>query len=110
MSDEAVVGEQQQTSGDRVDEHFVLLSDRLRRDAVRYLIPRTGEWVDRERLADALSGRRTGRNRRSVDLQLHHVHLPRLEDGGVVDYDRDAGLVRYSGDERLERLLRCPDG
>lgn len=92
-----------------MDERFALLADRLRRDTVRYLCPSEGEWVDREELVVSLSRRRGSPDRRCIDLQLHHVHLPRLEDAGVLDYDRDAARVRYLGDEELERLVRSAD-
>jgi len=42
---------------------------------------------------------------RRVCLFLHHVHLPKLDAAGVVDYDPDAKVVEYSGDQRLEQLL-----
>ncbi|MFC7140234.1 hypothetical protein ACFQMA_10375 [Halosimplex aquaticum] len=32
----------------------------------------------------------------SVEIQLHHVHLPKLDDAGLVDYDADAETVASS--------------
>lgn len=60
-----------------------------------------------ERTADAPKAIADGGRRRSVDVTteiyqvLHHVHLPRLDALGVIEYDPDAGLVRFDGDERL---------
>lgn len=36
---------------------------------------------------------------------LHHTHLPRLQDSGLIKYDPSTGTVVYLGDDRVERLL-----
>lgn len=41
----------------------------------------------------------------SLRVSLHHVHLPKLDDAEVVDYDREKGEVRYRGDPRLADLI-----
>jgi hypothetical protein len=46
-----------------------------------------------------------------VAVMLHHVHLPRLDDLGFVDYDPDAGVVargeRYDEVRPLLELLEA---
>ncbi|UPV99010.1 hypothetical protein M0R88_10780 [Halorussus gelatinilyticus] len=68
-----------------------------------------------ERLADELTdgGNDAGDGRcelrgetaRSVRIDLAHVHLPKLDDAGLVAYDHDSGRVRYRGDPTVEQLL-----
>jgi hypothetical protein len=42
----------------------------------------------------------------SVDVvDLHHNHLPRLADAGVVDYDPRSKTIRTWGDDRVETCL-----
>lgn len=38
-----------------------------------------------------------------VQTMLHHVHVPKLVDTGVVDYDARNEEIRYWGSKRLER-------
>lgn len=40
-----------------------------------------------------------------IRVELHHMHLPKLRDHGVVEYDERSDTVRYVGDERVERVL-----
>lgn len=37
-----------------------------------------------------------------LQLSLHHVHLPKIEATGLVDYDRDRGLVEPT--EQFEQM------
>lgn len=44
----------------------------------------------------------TERNREDVAISLHHAHLPRMADLGVVEYDRETGTVEERDDPLLE--------
>ncbi len=47
----------------------------------------------------------------SVYLALYHNDIPRLEDHGIVEYEREKDVVRLSGDsERLLELLALLGG
>jgi hypothetical protein len=37
---------------------------------------------------------------------LHHNHLPKLDDAGLIGYDPSDRTVGYCSDERVEELLR----
>jgi len=41
----------------------------------------------------------------SALIDLHHVHLPKLQRADVIEYDADESLVTYRGHEDLERCL-----
>lgn len=79
-----------------------------------------------EELADGLRGRDAPsidsvvggigvQNARSTEdgdrlrISVHHVHLPKLTEHGLVDYDPVDGTVQYRADERVERLLDVLD-
>lgn len=73
------------------EEHMILASER------RYLlidIMRTASGpFDLEELANALASREDGvdpNDRRTLEIicaDLHHVHLPKMDDVGVIEYD-----------------------
>lgn len=90
------------------DRLFGLLRERERRQAVAFLRDADGA-VAVSTLAEHVTADGGDADRRTL-VGLDHVHLPRLEAAGVVKYDRDAGTVRYRGDERLEALLAVAEG
>ncbi|WP_226022889.1 DUF7344 domain-containing protein [Halomicrobium salinisoli] len=77
------------------DDVVAGLADQRRRDAL-VVLESEGE-LSRDRLAEVLAARDPD----ELALQLHHVHLPKLDDAGLVDYDPDAGTVAYRGHPAL---------
>ncbi|WP_232688813.1 helix-turn-helix domain-containing protein [Halobacterium zhouii] len=80
------------------DTAFELLSDPVRRELL---------WTCRERgtmsvddLVDAVAGELDS-DRDRVGVDLHHTHIPKLSDAGVLTVESDT--VQYGGD----RLLDC---
>ncbi|MFC7009105.1 DUF7344 domain-containing protein [Halalkalicoccus salilacus] len=81
-------------------ERFSLLADPHRR-AVLERLDRTADGLEVEALAarvaaelsDAAPGTVDEDHRRRVLLALHHNHLPKLADHGLLEYDLDAGIV-----------------
>lgn len=92
------------------DELHRLLTNSRRRLLLSYLTGRGDDPASVDDLVDAVAERErpdpgpaTHRDRIAIDL--HHVHLPKLADVGVIDYDPVAGTVRYDGSGELESLL-----
>lgn len=95
------------------DQFYSALSASHRRRLLYYLSNAEESTV--EELASVLSGwevTRTGTmhtaaDRSAIHIQLHHNHLPRLADAGLVDYDADAGTVRLAPlDPRVTEIIR----
>jgi hypothetical protein len=81
------------------DRLFDALSARLRRQALFYLLEEPETTIDD--LADVLAGWRstaTGpvgpTERERIAVELRHVHLPRLDEATLVEFDSVAGDVR----------------
>lgn len=98
------------SDGDRVglDEQLGLLTDVERRGTVQCLSSGP-EVMELDALVDcvvACQGESVDRER--VTLRLHHIHLPRLADAGVVQYEAEAGLVLTAPD-RIAAILELRD-
>jgi DNA-binding transcriptional ArsR family regulator len=93
------------TNEERADAIFDVLSDARRRRTIRILQADEGT-VSMPALAEALAAREPGDpdpDRLAVSLQ--HVHLPKLEATGIVEYTSDRSRVQYGGGPLVERLL-----
>jgi DNA-binding transcriptional ArsR family regulator len=94
-----------------LDRYFDALSDRRRRYAL-YELQRSGS-VSEEELARRIAARETGRpaddlaaeDYRRVQSDLHHDHLPRLADYGLVAFDPRSEAVRYEDPPRTFAVL-----
>lgn len=92
----------------RIDRSFAALSDPCRRAVCRYAMRTEASRLDTAEIADYVVDRTPAdRDRRTVATELRHVHLPKLADAGLLEYERDSGVVRTDREriaDRLERL------
>jgi predicted transcriptional regulator len=83
-----------------VDELFDVLTDVRRRHVLSVLSGRQSA-MDVESLSDAVAAREYDADPsvlsestiHEVHVTLHHVHLPKLADSGLIEYDRDDRTV-----------------
>ena len=80
-------------------EIYEILSHERRQLALEYLHSHVGP-LSVEELAEYVASVETGESpppnddQRRVHIALHQTHLPRLDQGGLIEYDQDAGVVR----------------
>lgn len=87
-------------SKEMYQEHFGTLTDETRQRIVRILHDKSG-FVSEETLAEQLlaaneesnSEETTSDAMRTLQIRLHHIHLPKLADCGLVEWDKDAQTV-----------------
>lgn len=98
--------------GDRLDELFELLRPARRRQLLYYLQDLERGETTLERAVRAVSAFDSSTDppgnvprRQAVRVSLAHIHLPRLDAAGVVEYDHRSGSVRYEGDANLDAWL-----
>ena len=96
-------GQVEESGGDGTlskDLVFTMLSNGRRRHVIHYLKQR-GERVTLRELSRQGAAWEDGvetddldyKQRKRVYTSLHQTHLPKLNDAGIVDYDRDRGTV-----------------
>lgn len=93
-----------------LDATLELLANRERRDVLSYLVEAPEQTATVEELVDHLVTRNVERtderpSHGHVEATLHHIHMPKLADAGVIDFDPGSQVVRYWGDDMLEDWL-----
>ena len=92
------------------EEVFTLLSNRRRRNTVDVLSDQETA-VTLQKLADSVAVRETETDdvpdavTDAVATSLHHVHLPKLDDADVVDYDHETHVATPREVESLARFV-----
>ena len=91
------------------DTIFSVLSNQRRRYVIHYLKHHRGSVTVRDLSRQTAAWENgvtveelTYKQRKRVYTSLHQTHLPKLDDSGVIDYDRDRGTV--SLDERSREV------
>ena len=109
----ATPGGESSGSGDRttlgtdLDALFEALADAQRRRILAYLestdddVAAYSDLI--EHVADVQAGESTDDQR--VAVNLHHHHLPKLADAGLLEYDARSETVRYRGDPAVSEWL-----
>lgn len=106
-------GDHSRQTGDAatVDQVLTALGHHRRRAVIAYLSGTPDRQATVEDLVDLLA-EEDGRTddhvtRDQLAIQLHHRHLPRLADAGIVEYHRESGRLRCVTDDAIEELLAC---
>ncbi|WP_209019595.1 DUF7344 domain-containing protein [Halorussus marinus] len=92
---------------ERIDRSYRLLAD-VRRRRVLYALEANDE-ITVDRLAERLARSGVAESTERAAASLVHTHLPKLADAGVIEYEREAGLVAADdGVAVLEPFLDRP--
>lgn len=97
---------------DHLDTTFDLLRRAQRRYLLYYLHGMEGEVAEFEETVKAVCAyEAAGRERdessaqQRVRINLHHAHLPHLDEAGIIDYDCRQGTIRFTDYTSLEEWL-----
>lgn len=92
------------------DTALRVLADRRRRQLLRYLAE-SDSTATLDHLVTALDEPTGGATapdatREQLGAELQHVHLPMLQDAGLVEYDARTDTIRYHPTDLVEDLLQ----
>lgn len=92
---------------------LVILEDHHRRLLLRYFVETSDRTASIDEcvsyiLQAEMEGPGEPPSRDGVEIALHHIHIPKLADAGILEYDARHRTVRYRGHDRLEASL-CRD-
>jgi hypothetical protein len=100
----------------RVDRHLPVLSDQQRRHVLYALQEADGDVMTLDELVGAIAHRETAADLEptadhleELKVRLYHVHLPMLEDHGIIGFDPRSKMVRHWADSPAEELLERVD-
>lgn len=89
-----------------VDQLLGTLQHGLRREVLHYFENcADSPTTTFDELAIHVDGRVPDTRRKQLRIQLRHIHLPRLDADGWLDYDPRRGDITYHGDESARSLL-----
>ncbi len=58
-----------------------------------------------DRVRDGGTGRVSDEHRQRVRIALHHTHLPKLKDIGIIDHEPETGPIEFVGGELEQDIL-----
>ncbi|WP_336339662.1 DUF7344 domain-containing protein [Haloarcula brevis] len=94
-----------------LDAWLQFVDDRHRRRIIHHLrheatgTTTVDELVEQFHSSGSDSKDGPAQDREALAIQLHHVHLPKLAEHGVLEFEHRSGSVRYTPDEQLETVL-----
>lgn len=95
---------------DRLKRELIALANPERRRVLDHFVATQTEVAELEVLSCKVARVRADGASESAPTEgararLHHVHLPKLADCDLVEYDPRSGTVRYQPDQAVEELV-----
>ena len=94
-----------------LDTCLQLVADQHRRRIIHHLRHEANGTTTLDDLVEQIASRASDskngpqQDREELAIQLHHTHLPKLADHGVVEFEHTTGAVRYHPDEQVETVI-----
>jgi hypothetical protein len=102
--------EQEDHQNDQISKDALcrVFANTQRRQILLYLSDHPKPTTTRDEVLDHLVKRSEephGNTQRRLATQLQHVHLPKLDDHGLLEYDPETHNIAYTADSRVENML-----
>lgn len=95
------------TDGGTVDDVFEAVSHQYRRRLLGELLECDPDDIDVVRIPNDIQDGEM--DSESLEIELHHVHLPKLKEAGFIEWDIDNQVVRGPKFEAIEPVLESLD-
>ncbi|MFB6164138.1 MAG: hypothetical protein ABEJ31_03170 [Haloarculaceae archaeon] len=86
-----------------IDAVFDLLANPERREVCVFLMSPGVTVATVEDIVEGIAPGATDRERERMAIDLHHRHLPKLAEAGLIDYDPRSHTARYWGQPSVEK-------
>lgn len=88
-----------------VTDQCELLSNRRRQRLLSYLMENANTAIAIDRLITHLQSVEADAESENIRLALEHLHLPKLEQAGLITYTSDGDAVEYHPHDQFEELF-----
>lgn len=90
-----------------LDDTLRVLADERRRDMLYMLEESDSDSFTYSEVIEAVwnGGDDSEDYSNQLKIEMTHVHLPKMEEKGVLEYDERSEIIRYDPDEELRELL-----
>jgi hypothetical protein len=88
-----------------IDRVCSALASKSRRAVLAYFDASATQTASLDEVAEYVAARQSASDTRTpeqVQVRLHHVGLPKLDDAGLIDYDARTATVRYREQSTVE--------
>lgn len=90
----------------KVDRLLVDLSNALRREVILFFEDNPDrDTVSVDNIASHLDHRVPHMDRKGLRVELVHAHLPKLDEGGWIEFESTKEDVQYNGNKEAKRYL-----
>ncbi|WP_435159064.1 DUF7344 domain-containing protein [Haladaptatus sp. DFWS20] len=105
--DRHAIGDRSTTKG-QISQLYELLADHQRR-ALLQCLSNTESSLSTSTLVTELtqgSDLDPAERETNTEIAVHHIHLPKLADAGIIEYDQSAQQAAYSATPQVDTLLK----
>ena len=90
-----------------LDETLRLLADERRREMIYALDRAETDSFTYDEVVDAVAenGGLPQDHRDRLEVEMTHVHLPKMDENGLIEYDEEEEVITYDPDEEIEELM-----
>lgn len=94
-----------------LDTCLRLVADQYRRQIIHHLRHEANGTTTFDDLVEQISSQASDfkndppQGREKIAIQLHHIHLPKLANYGVIEFEHTTRVVRYHSDAQVETVL-----